>query len=321
MAIPAVVSAIGKGATMANVTDKEEKKDSLAPKGKAELAPRPQGPSLVQAMAAKYEIAPDKFMETLRGTVIKPDRNGRVASNEEIAAFLIVAQQYNLNPFIREIYAFTAKGGGVVPIIPIDGWVTIINRNRELDGIEFEDRLDGEGDLIAITCRIHRSDRKYPTEVTEYMKECKRDTEPWNNWPARMLRHKALIQCARYAFGLAGIHDEDEAERIISVEPERRMPRQIGASEPSDLSDHEKKIIELCESLDLNRARALQLIGQFKDDLPKLIADLEAKVAAKPKANGSQYQATDDDLPETMREQPAATTAKAKPANQKGLDF
>ena len=32
-----------------------------------------------------------------------------------------------------------------------------------------------------------------------------------------MLRHKALIQCARYAFGLSGIVDPDEAERIIAA--------------------------------------------------------------------------------------------------------
>ena len=31
----------------------------------------------------------------------------------------------------------------------------------------------------------------------------------------RMLRHKALIQCARLAFGFTGIYDQDEAERII----------------------------------------------------------------------------------------------------------
>lgn len=30
-----------------------------------------------------------------------------------------------------------------------------------------------------------------------------------------MLRHKTLIQCARLAFGFAGIFDQDEAERVI----------------------------------------------------------------------------------------------------------
>jgi type IV secretory pathway VirJ component len=33
-----------------------------------------------------------------------------------------------------------------------------------------------------------------------------------------MLKHKARIQCARQAFGFAGIYDEDEAVRIIEAE-------------------------------------------------------------------------------------------------------
>jgi hypothetical protein len=53
--------------------------------------------------------------------------------------------------------------------------------------------------------------------VTEDMAECKRPTEPWTKWPARMLRHKAAIQCARYAFGFAGIIDPEEAERSPEV--------------------------------------------------------------------------------------------------------
>jgi hypothetical protein len=43
-----------------------------------------------------------------------------------------------------------------------------------------------------------------------------------------MLRHKALIQCARVAFGFSGIYDPDEAERIvetISVDAKRIDPR------------------------------------------------------------------------------------------------
>jgi hypothetical protein len=33
-----------------------------------------------------------------------------------------------------------------------------------------------------------------------------------------MLRHKAMIQCARIAFGYGGIYDHDEAERIMEGE-------------------------------------------------------------------------------------------------------
>ncbi len=43
---------------------------------------------------------------------------------------------------------------------------------------------------------------------------CKRNTEPWK-MEHRMLRHKAVMQCARIAFGFSGIHDEDDAGVIV----------------------------------------------------------------------------------------------------------
>ena len=64
-----------------------------------------------------------------------------------------------------------------------------------------------------------------------------------------MLRHKALIQCARIAFGFAGIYDEDEGQRIREAEAatdiqEKRSARvtasdilQIKSPEKSEVSD------------------------------------------------------------------------------------
>lgn len=167
--------------------------------------------SLVVAMANRYQLEPQKFLGILEKTIFPADKK---ASTEQVAAFLVVANQYQLNPFIKEIYAFPGKGGGVVPIVSVDGWLTIINRQPNLDGVEYEDHLNDAGVLTAITCRIYRKDRKRPNAITEYMSECRRETDTWKKWPSRMLRHKALIQCARQAFGLAGIYDPDEAERI-----------------------------------------------------------------------------------------------------------
>jgi phage recombination protein Bet len=167
--------------------------------------------SVLVDMADRYGMEPAPFEATLRATVCK----GNV-SREEFAAFLLVAKEYRLNPLTKEIYAFPAKGGGIQPIVSIDGWCRIINEQPVLDGVEFVDVIEG-GELIAVTCHIHRKDRTRPTSVTEYMGECRRTTDVWKTWPARMLRHKALIQCARYAFGFSGIVDPDEYERITSV--------------------------------------------------------------------------------------------------------
>lgn len=172
--------------------------------------------SVLVDMSMRYGMEPAAFEATVRATCMKPDKNGKVPSREEFAAFLLVAKEYNLNPLLKEIYAFPAKGGGIVPIVSVDGWVNLINTQAALDGIEFAVEHDDNGVLVSITCRIYRKDRSRPIEVTEYLSECIRSTEPWQ-MKHRMLRHKALIQCARYAFGFAGIYDEDEGEKIAAM--------------------------------------------------------------------------------------------------------
>ncbi|MCA0358700.1 MAG: phage recombination protein Bet [Proteobacteria bacterium] len=174
-----------------------------------ERAPR----SVLVDMSTRYGMEPAAFEATIRATVCK----GSV-SREEFAAFLLVAKEYRLNPLTKEIYAFPAKGGGIQPIVSIDGWSRIINDHPMFDGMEFVDQREGDA-LVAVTCRMYRKDRTRPIEATEYMSECKRNTDVWKQWPARMLRHKAMIQAARYSFGFSGIIEPDEYDRQMTPQP------------------------------------------------------------------------------------------------------
>jgi phage recombination protein Bet len=158
--------------------------------------------SLVSKIAQRYSVEPGKLLDTLKATAFK----GNV-TNEQMMALLIVADQHGLNPFTKEIYAFPDKGG-IVPVVGVDGWARIINEHSQFVGMEFS------GDGSECTCTIWRKDRRHPIVVTEYLQECRRDTGPWRSHPMRMLRHKAMIQCSRLAFGFAGIYDPDEAERV-----------------------------------------------------------------------------------------------------------
>lgn len=204
----------------------------------------PPRQSLIVSMAGQYQMDPVQFAKTVRATCMPGN-----ASDEEFAAFLMVAKQYDLNPVTREIYAFPKKGGGIQPIVGIDGWMNLINSHPSCDGMEFKDEFGEDGKLASITCLIHRKDRKHPTMVTEYMAECRRPTEPWQKWPARMLRHKAAIQCARYAFGFAGIIDPEEAERspeVITgnVAPPPPPAAQIAAPEMEASAQVEEEVID-----------------------------------------------------------------------------
>lgn len=166
--------------------------------------------SVLVSLAAKFSMEPAAFEQTLRATVFPKD-----GSREQFAAFLVVANEYGLNPLTKEIYAFPTQRGGVQPIVSIDGWCNLMNSHPSFNGVEFDDHVSQDGKTVtAITAKIWRKDREKPIVATEYMAECARNTEPWQKWPRRMLRHKALIQCARYAFGFAGIVDPDEAERM-----------------------------------------------------------------------------------------------------------
>lgn len=173
--------------------------------------------TLTNKLAARLDIGDGSGMiDTLKATAFK----GQV-SDEQMMALLIVANQYGLNPWTKEIYAFPDRNNGIVPVVGVDGWSRIINSHAQFDGMDFEQ------DEQSCSCIIHRKDRNHPTRVTEYLSECKRDVAPWKSHPRRMLRHKAMIQCARLAFGYSGIFDQDEAERIVenktgmpTVEPE-----------------------------------------------------------------------------------------------------
>lgn len=138
--------------------------------------------------------------------------SGKPVTPEQFVSFIAVANEYNLNPLVKEIYAFPARGG-IQPMVSIDGWLRIINNHHDFDGMVFDYIRDGEN-LIAVTCRIFKKNCRHPVEVTEYMKECYRPTETWRQWPTRMLRHKATMQAGRYAFGISGIIDPDEEEHF-----------------------------------------------------------------------------------------------------------
>ncbi|EJF87811.1 phage recombination protein Bet [Bartonella vinsonii subsp. arupensis OK-94-513] len=164
-------------------------------------------------MASKYGFSHEEFRKTIIKTCI-----GGNFSDEEFAVFISVAHTYGLNPLTKEIYALPKRGGGIIPVVSIDGWIKIIKSNPQFDGMTFQDHLDKDGNIIAIKCAIRLKGIKDPIEVTEYLAECKQErSDAWRKYPARMLRHKAAIQCARYAFGFSGIYEEDEAARINEI--------------------------------------------------------------------------------------------------------
>ena len=190
--------------------------------------------TLIQKFAERFSIDADNLFEILKATAFRQKAGSTPVTDEQMMALLIVADQYSLNPFTREIYAYPDKQNGIVPVVGVDGWSRIINQHTNFDGMEFRasDKLvempSAKPCPEWMECVMHRKDRKHPTAIREYLDEVYREpftgnkdgrsytvNGPWQSHTKRFLRHKTMIQAARLVFGFGGIFDQDEAERIL----------------------------------------------------------------------------------------------------------
>jgi phage recombination protein Bet len=175
---------------------------------KTELALK-SGKSAIQILADRLHVSKEVLQKTLQTTVFKECK-----TPEEFVSAVIISNTYGLNPILKEIYAFPSRGG-VIPIVSVDGWISMVNRDKSFNGVELIENLTDDGKFDSVTAKFYLKDADHPVIVTEYLEECKRETDTWKKYPRRMLRHKAYIQGARVAFGFGGIYDEDEAARIV----------------------------------------------------------------------------------------------------------
>ena len=178
----------------------------------------------LQKLSENLGVSQDDVTGVIKGMIISSkNQHGAQATNAELAIVTSVCARYDLNPLVGECAAFVS-GGKLSVVVMISGWYKMVNRRPEFDGVEFDGKFDANGNLTAITCRMFIKGRERPVCVTEYMAEC-RDPKSsvWTKWPGRMLRHKAYIQCARMAFGITEIIDDDEASRIAANAPAEKV--------------------------------------------------------------------------------------------------
>ena len=114
------------------------------------------------------------------------------------------AKRYGLNPILGEISCDYSDELGWQVYLPIDGWIALIQREPNFQGMIFtQAEKEEQGVPIWMECAIYRCDRVVPMTVREYLSEVKTNHPAWQQIPRRMLRYKALQQCARLAFGIS----------------------------------------------------------------------------------------------------------------------
>jgi len=181
-------------------------------------------------------MSPESFVQALSHTALSQLLTW---SEVDLETLLLAAERHGLSPLGREIFLMRAGDqmtDAPLVVVGVDGWSKVLNSHKQFAGMQFresEELVDGVPAWIE--CTMHRWDRRVPTRVREYLGEVRGSSLPWLTHPRRMLRHKALVQCARLAFGLVGVYDHDEAQRILSMTPgpegnnAQKAPRTGGA--------------------------------------------------------------------------------------------
>ncbi len=179
--------------------------------------PAPQHQSIMVEFGQKLGLDP----QALGNTLVKTIFPGGTATKEQVYALLLVAKRYDLDPLLKQIYAFPAKGGGITPIVGYDGMCVLANNHPQMDGVTSELIRDAKDNVIGCKAMVWRKDRSHPVVVEEWISECKQDRSPvWKKSPLRMIRNRAITQAFRLAFSFSGIYTPDEAEQVYDAQYE-----------------------------------------------------------------------------------------------------
>lgn len=167
----------------------------------------------------------------------------------DLERLLVAALKYNLTPVGREIFLCPGPlAGSPLLVVGVDGWSRILNEHEQFAGMRFKESTElVDGVPAWVECTIHRRDRRVPTSVREYLCEVRGSNSAWLTHPRRMLRHKAMIQCARVTFGLGEVVDPEEASQIFTARLGTLAETPMGYPRPQADSHSRRKPIGVKE--------------------------------------------------------------------------
>lgn len=165
---------------------------------------------------------PASLVDTIKSTVAKD------ATDEELYMFLSIAKQYDLNPFMKEIW-FTKMQGNVAIMTSRDGYKKLAERKRnfrkcqsmavyENDDFEMEIIM---GEVMNITHKFKQNDRGRiigayavlkTTDHDNYVsyvdfREYDKRNSIWKNYPSSMIRKVAENDVYKKFADVNGLND------------------------------------------------------------------------------------------------------------------
>jgi phage recombination protein Bet len=165
------------------------------------------------------------------------------ATDIEMKYCMSVAEKFNLNPILKQIFfiARKSKDGDrwiekIEPLAGRDSFLTLAHRSGKFAGIDTSTEIkptaklvsgkwEQKNDLTAM-CKVYRSDMERPVIVevsySEYVQKTNTGeiTKFWKEKPETMLKKVAESQALRKAFDITGLYAKEEI-REVQVESTR----------------------------------------------------------------------------------------------------
>jgi len=177
----------------------------------APLPHRDDPAKLSEIVAQSFNVDPGKLWNVIKRNVI----TGENVTDEEVMQVLSVMHKYQLDPFVKQVYAFRHRQKLQIHVA-IDGWIAIANRNPNFQGVEYEfpsEMVDapsgGRKCWPWVKAICHVRGRK-PTVVYAFLEEWfVGNSDNWKERPAYRLQKKAYTMSVREGLGIALYDDMD----------------------------------------------------------------------------------------------------------------
>jgi phage recombination protein Bet len=145
------------------------------------------------------------------------DLTAKGCSDNEFKLLVHMANEYQLNPLKKEIWAVKYGFNPAQIFVSRDGFLSIAHKSGQFNGMETtfdEVKLDDNKKDLTATCIVYRKDMEHPISVTVYQSEYDSKMSVWKTKPRTMLQKVAESQALRRAFNVDGVYSPEEFDQV-----------------------------------------------------------------------------------------------------------
>jgi phage recombination protein Bet len=133
------------------------------------------------------------------------------ATNTEFELLMYIANKYDLDPLLKEIWLVKFGNSPAQIYAGRDGYLKIAHRSGHFDGMETKVNMSADGTKIeSATCTIWRNDMQHTISSHVLFNEYSTGKNLWATKPAVMIGKVAESVALRKAFSVAGLYSPEE---------------------------------------------------------------------------------------------------------------